>query len=136
KSILNEGFQQHELFHIDEIKTEKSVVSLDAAPIANYDVWIVIIGDITSLVELSELKTQMLRIAAHDLKNPLGRIMGFAELLEMQLNLDERQSRYLSFISKASLEMKEIITDILNLERLRSTKLKLEPVDINRILLE
>lgn len=136
KSLLLEGFQQQKLFHIDEIKIGASVVSLDAAPIANYGVWAIIIGDITSLVELSELKTQMLRIAAHDLKNPLGRIMGFAELLEMQLDLDERQSRYLSIISKASLEMKDIIADILNLERLRSTKLKLEPVKINRILLE
>ncbi|MGJ3239226.1 MAG: CHASE2 domain-containing protein, partial [Anaerolineae bacterium] len=136
QSRLNEGFKQQMIFHIDEIKIGKSVVSLDAAPLQNYGVWAVIIGDITSIVELSELKTQLLRIAAHDLKNPLSRIMGFAELLDIQLDLNERQSHYLSIITKAAEEMKEIITDILNLERLRSAKLKLEAVELNRIVRE
>lgn len=135
-SEIEAGFRQQSVFHIDEIKIGEKVVSLDAAPLKNYGVWAVIVGDITGLVELSELKTQMLRIAAHDLKNPLTRIMGFSELLEMQLTLNERHSRYLNIIHDSSLEMRQIITDILDLERLRATKVNLKPIEINRVIRE
>lgn len=130
------GLSTKEMFFIDDIKLGEGVFRLDAAPLPTYDLWTMIIGDLTTVAELSELKTQMLRIAAHDLKNPLARIMGFTELLEMQLDLDERQARYLGFILKASKDMVNIINDILNLERLRSGKLLLKDVNFTTLIQE
>ena len=131
------GLTSNQMFSIAEVKIGTSIVRIDAAPLLAYDFWTVIIGDITSLVELSELKTQMLRIAAHDLKNPLSRIIGFAELLELRLqNVDERNRRYLEFIQIASQEMLNIIQDILNLERLRSGKVTMYIVNFAQMVKE
>ncbi|GAB5493006.1 MAG: hypothetical protein Phog2KO_32210 [Phototrophicaceae bacterium] len=135
-TTLMNGLDSKKMFAVDDVKLGEGVVRLDAAPLPTYDLWTVIIGDLTTVAELSELKTQMLRIAAHDLKNPLARIMGFTELLEMQLDLDERQGRYLGFILKASKDMLDIINDILNLERLRSGKLLLKEIDFSTLIRE
>lgn len=130
------GLETHEIFFIDDIKVGERVFRLDAAPLPTYGLWTMIIGDLTTVAELSELKTQMLRIAAHDLKNPLARIMGFTELLDMQLDLEERHQRYLGFILTASKDMLNIINDILNLERLRSGKLLLREIDFTKLVQE
>jgi signal transduction histidine kinase len=127
---FQDGLSSNQDFSINEVKLDSSVLRIDVAPLRAYALWTVIIGDITSLVELNQLKTQMIRIVAHDLKNPLARIMGFSELLEMRLpDLDERNQNYLTFIQKASKDMLNIIEDTLNLERLRSGRVNLALVD-------
>lgn len=133
---LREGIEGTEPFHIDEVALGGKAVRIDSAPLQEYKLWIVIIGDITVLVNLSKLKTQMLRIASHDLKNPLARISGFAELLQMQAQLEEQQKRYLSFIVSASEEMLHIIDDILNLERLRSGKVVHQDINFTQLVRE
>ncbi|MEO1287714.1 MAG: ATP-binding protein [Chloroflexota bacterium] len=132
---IQDYFAQHQLFQLQELKIGDDVYNLSAAPLPSGERWVIVLNDVTSIAELSALKTQMLRIAAHDLKNPLSRIMGFGELLELQLEetLDERQARYLSYILSGSQEMLDIITDILNLERLRSSKLSLESVNLVKL---
>ncbi len=74
---------------------------------------------------LSDLKTRLIRMASHDLKNPLMAILNFSTfLLE-----DHKKSAYLSatheeFIEGTLIsarEMQSIINDILSLERARST---------------
>jgi signal transduction histidine kinase/CHASE2 domain-containing sensor protein len=119
------GLKAKAVFSIEEVKFDPFYVRVDAAPLPGYDLWTVIIGDVTSLVELSQLKTQMLRIAAHDLKNPLSRIVGFTELLDMQVEgLNERHKSYLGFIRRASEDMSMIIQDILGFERLRAGQVR------------
>ena len=73
-------------------------------------------------VRLSEFKTRMIRMASHDLKNPLTRIMGYAELLQGQIAPEEADStdaRFLERIVRASEEMNGIILDLLDLEHAR-----------------
>ncbi|MEL6528136.1 MAG: histidine kinase dimerization/phospho-acceptor domain-containing protein, partial [Chloroflexota bacterium] len=133
---FSDEFQAKAPFEMNELPLHKQVVNVSAAPLATHNMWAVVMSDVTSIVELSDLKTRMLRIAAHDLKNPLTRIMGFAELLEMQLDVNEKQARYLQFIRSGGQEMVDIITDILNLERLRAGKLTVEPVDVTKLVKE
>ncbi len=133
---LSDGFANTQNFAIEEININDLRVRLDASPLKSYALWTVVIGDITALAELSELKTQLLRIAAHDLKNPLARIIGFAEILEMQLSLDEQQAKYMGYINDGSQEMLNIINDILSVERLRSGKLVLEEINFTRLVRE
>ncbi|RMF03051.1 MAG: GAF domain-containing protein, partial [Chloroflexi bacterium] len=45
---------------------------------------VVALDDITYLKELDAMKTQFVETVSHDLKNPLGVIMGFAQLLETE----------------------------------------------------
>jgi PAS domain S-box-containing protein len=73
--------------------------------------WVIVLHDRSDLKRLEHQKAEFINIAAHELRTPLGAIMGFAELLERGLDgsLDTDQQR-------------DIISAIaLSARRLRST---------------
>ncbi|XWX04221.1 CHASE2 domain-containing protein [Aggregatilineales bacterium SYSU G02658] len=85
-----------------------------------------------TLRQLNELKTRMIRMASHDLKNPLQRVLGYSELLLDDDTLDDSQRKFVTNIFKASDEMYMLISELLDLEQLRSTgELNLEPLEFN-----
>lgn len=133
---LRKKLNEYRLFSIDEVKVNDTVVRIEAAPLINENLWVVVVADITAMVDLSNLKTQMLRMAAHDLKNPLTRISGYTQLLNMRGTLGEEENRYLGFVKSATTDMMHIINDILNLERLRSGRINLEPTDLTQLVRE
>jgi signal transduction histidine kinase len=93
--------------------------------------WVVILSDVSSLAELSQLKTQMIRMASHDLKKPLSRIVGYCSLIldtDSQQTLDEHNREYLTRIAEASQEMGQIISEILSIEQLRTRNIDRKPV--------
>lgn len=118
-----------------EWQIEPHTYFLDAAPLDTGE-WVMTLSDVTSLIELNRLKTQMIRMASHDLKNPLSRVMAYAEMIDMDGALTDRSKRYLKSIEVASKEMLTLIQDILSLEQLRSGKLNLTQVDLNLLLQE
>jgi len=69
--------------------------------------------------ELEQLKTDMIRIAAHDLKNPLSVIIGYGQLLEADFAkaLPQRYEQYKAILQAAN-RMQRLINDILSLERI------------------
>ncbi len=71
------------------------------------------------LSELEQIKTDMIRIASHDLKNPLGTVMGYLDLLEMDAaNLKPEHHEFIQTMTRLTEKMQNIIDDILTLERL------------------
>ncbi len=71
--------------------------------------------------ELEQVKTDMIRIAAHDLRNPLGIVNGYAEILiEEQDSLTPDQLSYVEAIDRAGQKMYKIINDILSLQRIEA----------------
>ena len=73
--------------------------------------------------ELEQLKTDMIRIAAHDLRNPLGVVNGYAEmLLEDEDSLTEEQRSFVESIDRAGQKMLKIINDILSLQRIEAIR--------------
>lgn len=89
-----------------------------------------------TLADLNELKTRMIRMASHDLKNPLGRVFGYAELLLLDDNLSKDQIAFVNNIHQSGEEMNTLITEILNLEQLRSGVLHKEHLPLNRLVRE
>jgi PAS domain S-box-containing protein len=76
---------------------------------------------------------------AHDLKNPLGRIVGFAELLEEDYAKlpDEELRHYLHMIAQNGRKMSNIIDELLLLSSVRQTeKAELKPLDMAHIVSE
>ncbi|MBI5668109.1 MAG: HAMP domain-containing histidine kinase [Chloroflexi bacterium] len=73
--------------------------------------------------ELEKVKTDMIRMAAHDLRNPLHNIQSAVELIRHDLPPDIRQDKEPLFdIVRQSIDrMRKITTDILSLERIEQS---------------
>ena len=68
---------------------------------------------------LAQLKTDMIRIASHDLKNPLSSILGYIDMLrEYGDNLTEEQREYVQEMLISVHKMTRITGSILSLERI------------------
>jgi signal transduction histidine kinase len=89
------------------------------------------------LTQVEELKTNFLSMMSHDLKTPLARIQGMADVaLQDSNSLSPQQNEALETISKSSEELTYFITSILNLTRVESegVKLHLQSKDVNALL--
>ncbi len=83
------------------------------------------------LLLLDEQKNEFLGIAAHDLRNPLGIIQGFADLLDEEIG-DEFKV-YTGTITRVSSEMLNLLNDFLDISKIESGKLDLKREEINYI---
>ncbi len=75
--------------------------------------------------ELEHLKSEMIRMASHDLRNPLNTIMGYIDLLEMSLGegeLPPDQMQYFENLRKATRLMHVLLEDLLTVERIESER--------------
>ena len=84
--------------------------------------WVAILNDVTQLKELDRLKSEMVRMTSHDLKNPLQAAMANLDLLSNDLaefkNPETQAS--IAAIDKQLERMNRIISGILDLERVKS----------------
>ncbi len=87
------------------------------------------------LTQVEELKSNFLRMMSHDLKTPLARIQGMAEVA-MKDPLSVKQKAALETIGQSSEELSEFIGSILSLSRIENKEIKLETKsrDINLVL--
>jgi signal transduction histidine kinase/CheY-like chemotaxis protein len=88
--------------------------------------------------QLEEVKSEMIRMASHDLKNPLLQVGGYLDLLVRTMtDISPEQREFINRISAGTKKMNSLLEDILNLERVEShLTTELEPVDIRRVLME
>lgn len=97
--------------------------------------WVAVLNDVTELKELDRLKSEMIRMTSHDLKNPLQAASANLELLRDDLEhyQDAEVQESIDVIDKQLMRMQRIISGILDLERVKSGKLTMElcsPVSI------
>lgn len=86
------------------------------------------------LQELEQLKSDMIRIASHDLRSPLGIIGGYLSILRDDLidSLTPEHHTYIEAMMQGLDRIDRLTTDFLSLERLQSAKRPpTEPVDIS-----
>lgn len=90
--------------------------------------WIAILNDITQLKELDRLKSEMVRMTSHDLKNPLQAAMANLELLTDDLaeTTNPEIQHTVGIIQKQLQRMNRIISGILDLERAKAGILNVE----------
>ena len=72
-------------------------------------------------------RDQMLGIVAHDLRNPLNTILMASELLEETLASDARKSQQVGMVRRAGKQMNHLIQDLLDVKRMESGRLAVEP---------
>lgn len=90
------------------------------------------------LTQVEEMKTNFMYLVTHDLKTPVARIQGLAEVLLRKSadRLIERDKETLGNIMQATDELNHFITSILELSKVESNRLQLhlESKDINRLI--
>jgi PAS domain S-box-containing protein len=81
--------------------------------------------------ELEQLKTDMIRVAAHDLRNPLSITYGYYQLLkEDDSDSKEKRQEWIEAIGRGLVRMEKMINDILSLERIEATQSHIEQVNL------
>ncbi len=69
---------------------------------------------------------------AHEIRNPLGSIKGFAQILKGKLSSDEKNEKYIDIIVKETDRLNKVVSELLDFARPKEFKLK--PIDINSLL--
>lgn len=87
------------------------------------------------LTELNQEKNKFLGIAAHDLRNPIGVAISFAELLitEFEAFLDEEKKHYLSVILDRCEFSIKLLNDLLDISKIEAGKLELVFESLNYV---
>jgi two-component system sensor histidine kinase/response regulator len=80
------------------------------------------------LEEAIQMKNRFLSIASHDLKNPLGVVMGFASILLKYPGIteDEELSEIVGALHRSSTRMFELVTDLLDTAALELGRIDLQ----------
>lgn len=80
---------------------------------------------------LARARSDFLAQMSHELRTPLNGILGFAQILQQDAHLDERQRRGLGIIQKSGQHLLTLINDILDLARVDAGKLSLSLAEVD-----
>ncbi|MEO8611853.1 MAG: ATP-binding protein [Chloroflexota bacterium] len=98
---------------------------------------IIVMHDITPFKEMDKLKSELIGTVSHDLKQPLGVMNGYVELLMMQQAVSPQGMNHIQMIRRAVQNMRQLIDDLLDLTKIESgIKLDLQPVPINSVVVD
>jgi PAS domain S-box-containing protein len=78
-------------------------------------------------------KSDFLANMSHELRTPLNAILGYAQLLQKEKTLSERQTAGLSAIRQSGEHLLTLINDILDFAKVETGKLALNPTDIQLV---
>lgn len=114
------------------VRLDNTIYSVHASPLRQQQKgWVLALRDVTHLQEVDELKSRMIHMMSHDLKNPLTGIMGLAQMLARKAdNLTPRQQEYVANIAHNAVRMEELINAILDLEKAEGGASIRQPVNV------
>lgn len=90
---------------------------------------VIVFQDVTVQKSIEQQKNEFLSIASHELRTPVTAIQGFAEILQMQLELNQQFSaqsqRALNIIIEQSQSLNRLIEEMLDVTRIENMRLRL-----------
>ena len=93
--------------------------------------------DITERKKIEQMKDDFVSLASHELRTPLTSIGGYAELmLDGDVGeINKEQKEFLEIISQNTRRLEALISDVLDIEKIESGRIKLkrEKVNLNEI---
>lgn len=90
-----------------------------------------LVRDITREHEVDRMKTEFVAVASHELRTPLTGILGYSELLQDDPGLTEAGRAWADRIVDEAGRLSDIVGDLLNITRIESGRLELEPARID-----
>ncbi len=79
--------------------------------------------------QASRAKSSFLANISHEVRTPLGAILGFAELVNENGNLNEQQKDYMATIIRNGEQLLRIVDEILDLSKVESDKVTIERIE-------
>ncbi len=83
--------------------------------------------------EANKLKAEFLAMMSHELRTPLTGIIGFSQLLTLDLTLTEKQKLYTSNIFKSGNKLLDIISDIIELSVIETQAVKIDSSEFSLV---
>lgn len=84
-----------------------------------------------ALAKANDEKSRFLGHLNHEICNPLNAILGFTELMLADGDATDRNTRYLENIRRASLHMRDLALDALDMARIEAGRLDLDITEVN-----
>ncbi|MFI5400386.1 MAG: ATP-binding protein [SAR324 cluster bacterium] len=101
---------------------------------------VAILGDITELKQMDQLKSEFISTVSHEVRTPLAAMLGYARLI-LDGDAGEvvpEQRKYLEIIARNTARPTQLIGNLLDIERIESGKIKTErkAVNLSELLLD
>lgn len=109
------------------------LVSQAGIALENAKLFAEIQGAYQELKKLDHMKSEFINIAAHELRTPLAILMGYANMLEE--DLEGTQKDYVEMITRNALRLSSLIDDMLHLQSLEygTISLSQDPVNLSAV---
>lgn len=99
--------------------------------------WVAILHDVTYLKELDRVKSEFVATVSHDLRSPLTKLQGYADLIAEEPCLGPQQREAVRRIQATVGEMTELVNDLLELGRIEAgIGMEMSPCRLEEIVLE
>lgn len=98
---------------------------------------VAVLHDITHLKEIDAMKSDFVSTVSHDLRSPLTFMRGYATMLPMVGELNDKQQEYVDKIMGGIDQMSKLVSDLLDLGRIESgVKLRNQAIEVGPLLTE
>jgi len=119
---------------------EEFPVEITSGPFAwaGKQLCVAIVRDVSERETIHQLKDEMLSSISHEMRTPLTAILGFTELMLSGQFDHEREQHFLRLSYKEGERLRDLVDDLLDLQRLRAGFVgeAMEPVDVALLLYE
>ncbi len=96
--------------------------------------WSIVMHDVTPFKKTEQLKTELVATTSHDLKNPLGAILGYIDLIKMTNPLNAQGEEYIKRAQRSIAHMRNLIDDLLDMARIESgITLRFSPIHLRSL---
>lgn len=127
-----QGNRSREVIRTVEVRARRLTPGVDGT-------WQWIYHDISSEVELEEMRQDLITMLVHDLQSPLGNVISSLQLIQIKLESEEADASTLELLDvaeKSSEQLQRLIASLLDISRLEAGQPlgQFEPVDLAEII--
>lgn len=129
KPISCKAYYKHKEGHMLPVAITVSPIMLSGKPVGAIEV----MRDITIEHEIDRMKSEFLSLASHQLRTPLTAVKTYAHLLANDYagKLNSTQRKFLDIVLSSADHMNMLIDTFLDISRIESGKLKVDPQDVS-----